>query len=115
MCNLYSMTATVDEMRRIFGSFEGDTSNLPAFDEIYPGYMAPVLRRREQGGLKLEMMKWGFPGPAAAPRIVPVARSPRVSIARPTRAPPAAPTIRPVVPFERLQRQRPCESRHILP
>jgi putative SOS response-associated peptidase YedK len=66
MCNLYSMTATVDEMRRIFGAFEGDTSNVPPFDEIYPGYSAPVLRRRDDGGLKLEMMKWGFPGPQAA-------------------------------------------------
>ena len=66
MCNLYSMTATVDEMRRIFGSFEGETTNLPPFDEIYPGYSAPVLRRNEAGGLKLEMMKWGFPGPVSA-------------------------------------------------
>ena len=66
MCNLYSMTATVDELRRIFGSFEGDTSNVPPFDEIYPGYQAPVLRRNDDSGLKLEMMKWGFPGPASA-------------------------------------------------
>lgn len=66
MCNLYSMTATVDEMRRIFGPFDGDTANLPPFDEIYPGREAPVLRRRDDGGLKLERMQWGFPGPAAA-------------------------------------------------
>lgn len=66
MCNLYSMTATVDELRRIFGPFEGDTSNVPAYDEIYPGYQAPVLRRANGGGLKLEPMKWGFPGPASA-------------------------------------------------
>ena len=66
MCNLYSMTATVDEMRRIFGPFEGDTANLPPYDEIFPGYSAPVLRRKEDGGLKLDMMKWGFPGPQAA-------------------------------------------------
>jgi putative SOS response-associated peptidase YedK len=65
MCNLYSMTATVDEMRRLFGPFEGDTGNLPPFDEIYPGYRAPVLRPAGDG-LKLEMMTWGFPGPAAA-------------------------------------------------
>ncbi len=63
MCNLYSMTATVDEMRRIFGAFEGDTNNLPAFNEIYPGHQAPILRRTGDAGLKLEMMKWGFPGP----------------------------------------------------
>lgn len=66
MCNLYSMTATVDELRRIFGPFEGDTANLPPFDEIYPGHQAPVLRRRPDGALKLDMMKWGFPGPSAA-------------------------------------------------
>lgn len=66
MCNLYSMTATVDELRRIFGPFEGDTSNLPPYDEIYPGYSAPVIRRKEDGGLKLDHMKWGFPGPQVA-------------------------------------------------
>ena len=66
MCNLYSMTATVDEMRRLFGPFEGDTVNLPPFDEIYPGHQAPVLRRRDDGGLALDRMKWGFPGPPSA-------------------------------------------------
>ena len=43
MCNLYRMTTTVDEMRRVFG--DGDRDNLPPFDEIYPNYNAPVLRR----------------------------------------------------------------------
>lgn len=66
MCNLYSMTATVDELRRVFGGFDGDTANLPPFDEIYPGRAAPVLRRGDGGGLKLETMTWGFPGPAGA-------------------------------------------------
>lgn len=66
MCNLYSMTATVDELRRVFGPFGGDTSNLPPFGEIYPGKQAPVLRRAEAGGLMLDMMEWGFPGPVAA-------------------------------------------------
>lgn len=66
MCNLYSMTATVDEMRRLFGPFGGDTANLPPFDEIYPGKSAPVLRRDSGSGLALDMMTWGFPGPAAA-------------------------------------------------
>ena len=65
MCNLYTMTATVDELRRTFGPFAGDTDNLPPFDEIYPGRAAPVLRR-DAGGLKLETMTWGFPGPAVA-------------------------------------------------
>ena len=65
MCNLYTMTATVDEMRRLFGEFAGDRINLPAFHEIYPGRAAPVLRR-ERTKLMLETMTWGFPGPAAA-------------------------------------------------
>ena len=39
---------------------------MPSFDEIYPGKPAPVLRRAEGGALKLEIMEWGFPGPAAA-------------------------------------------------
>ncbi|MCY7338776.1 MAG: SOS response-associated peptidase [Sphingomonas bacterium] len=68
MCNLYTMTATVDEIRGLFGSFEGERDNLPPFDEIYPGRPAPVLRRGEDGGLRLETMTWGFPGPAAAKR-----------------------------------------------
>ena len=66
MCNLYSMTATVDELRRLFGPFDGETDNVPRLDEIYPGHAAPVLRREGAGGLKLERMTWGFPGPAAA-------------------------------------------------
>jgi putative SOS response-associated peptidase YedK len=66
MCNLYTMTATVDELRRLFGGFEGDTVNLSPFDEIYPGRTAPVLRRDQGGALRLDMMTWGFPGPVAA-------------------------------------------------
>ncbi len=65
MCNLYTMTATVDEVRRVFGAFDGDRGNLPAYDEIYPGRPAPVLRRGGNG-LVMETMVWGFPGPAAA-------------------------------------------------
>ena len=66
MCNLYTMTASVAELRNLFGPFDGDTSNLPPFDEIYPGRAAPVLRRGAGGGLRLETMTWGFPGPAQA-------------------------------------------------
>lgn len=42
MCNLYTMTATVDGLRRVFGAFDGERDNLPPFDEIYPGKPAPV-------------------------------------------------------------------------
>jgi len=65
MCNLYKMTAAVEAIRRLVGSFEGDRANLPLFNEIYPGREAPVLRN-EGGSLTLDVMTWGFPGPAAA-------------------------------------------------
>ena len=64
MCNLYTMTASVDEMRLAFGPFRGDTSNLPPFGDIYPGKAAPVLRV-EHRELSLDVMRWGFPGPQA--------------------------------------------------
>ncbi len=69
MCNLYRMTATVDEMRRVFGAFEGDRSNLPLYGDIYPGKQAPVLRM-VGGALTLDVTTWGFPPPAAGPRPV---------------------------------------------
>lgn len=59
------MTATADELRRLFGGFDGDRLNLPPFDNIFPGYKAPVLRRVGER-LSLQMMTWGFPGPQAA-------------------------------------------------
>ncbi|MCJ8190427.1 SOS response-associated peptidase [Sphingomicrobium aestuariivivum] len=65
MCNLYRMTASVDEMKKLFGSFEGERSNVAAQDEIYPKYAAPVMTR-EEGALALREMEWGFPGPKAA-------------------------------------------------
>ena len=58
------MTATVDEPLRVFGSFDGHRENLPPFNVTYPGKQAPILRRNEAGGLTLEKMTWGFPGPA---------------------------------------------------
>lgn len=65
ICNLYKMTATVDEMKKLFGAFEGDRSNLQSYDAIYPNRAAPVLSSRG-ATLSLEDMAWGFPGPQAA-------------------------------------------------
>ena len=65
MCNLYSMTASVDAMKQLFGSFEGDRANVQSYAEIYPKRMAPVLRQKDDA-LALEEMEWGFPGPQAA-------------------------------------------------
>ncbi len=59
------MAASVDAMKKLFGGFAGDRSNLPSYDAIYPNRAAPILRR-EGEGLHLEEMIWGFPGPQAA-------------------------------------------------
>jgi len=61
MCNLYTMDKTVDELRQLFGGFEGDRSNLASYDEIYPNREAPILRHID-GKLTLEKHIWGIPG-----------------------------------------------------
>lgn len=61
MCNLYRMRTDVDELRKLFGSFEGDRSNLPSYDAIYPDQEAPILRNAD-GKLTLETHTWGMPG-----------------------------------------------------
>lgn len=50
------MTATVDELRCVFGLFDGDRENLPPLNEIYPDKPAPVLHRNVTGRLALERM-----------------------------------------------------------
>ena len=36
------MTATVDELRRVFGSFDGNRNILPPFNLVHPGKPAPI-------------------------------------------------------------------------
>jgi hypothetical protein len=36
------MTATVDELRRVFSSFDGDRENLLPSNQVCPGKPAPV-------------------------------------------------------------------------
>ena len=69
MCNLYRMTSTVAEIAKTIGSFDGDRSNLPSFDAIYPNREAPILRQQD-GKLKLETILWGVPPPAKGSRPV---------------------------------------------
>ncbi|NCP11239.1 MAG: SOS response-associated peptidase [Sphingomonadales bacterium] len=68
MCTLYRMRKSVAEVAATFGPIVGAGTNLPAFDEIYPGYEAPLLGRpkeAEAGGpaLSLIRMPWGVPPP----------------------------------------------------
>jgi putative SOS response-associated peptidase YedK len=65
MCTLYKMRSSVAEVAHMFGRFQGDRVNLPPFEEIFPGYEAPILRHRD-GELALELMRWGVPPPPRA-------------------------------------------------
>lgn len=60
MCNLYKMTASVNELAKLFGRFHGDRENLPAYDEIYPDREAPVMTAGDCQ-LALKRMTWGIP------------------------------------------------------
>ncbi|MCX8256166.1 putative SOS response-associated peptidase [Beijerinckiaceae bacterium RH AL1] len=62
MCNLYSLTRSQDAMRQLFAIDEDLTGNLPPLPDIFPDQMAPVVRVAE-GARRLEMMRWGMPGP----------------------------------------------------
>ena len=62
MCNLYSITRSQDAMRRLFAIAEDLTGNLPPLPDVFPDQLAPIVRVAD-GGRRLEMMRWGMPGP----------------------------------------------------
>lgn len=65
MCNLYGMTRTQDELRRLFEPLPVvDTlGNMPALSQIYPDYTAPIIRNQGDGH-ELAMARWGMPTPS---------------------------------------------------
>jgi putative SOS response-associated peptidase YedK len=58
MCNLYTMTRTVDEVARLFGAVADPAGN--AGDAVYPGYPGIVVAP-DAGMLRVRQMTWGFP------------------------------------------------------
>ncbi|MDN3571580.1 SOS response-associated peptidase [Methylobacterium longum] len=65
MCNLYSLRAGPDALRRAFGVDRDETGNLPLLPGIFPNTAAPVVHTRD-GTRALSMMRWGMPSPAFA-------------------------------------------------
>ena len=63
MCNLYSMTRSRDEVRRLFKAGSDRTGNQPPLTAIFPDQLAPVVRLNGEGERAIEMMRWGFPPP----------------------------------------------------
>lgn len=71
MCTLYKMRRSVEEIERLFGPLANPGVNLPVYEEVYPKYEAPILRRAEPGARpRLETMVWGVPPPGDAKRPV---------------------------------------------
>ena len=65
VCNLYRMTRSQDEIRRLFDRIEDHAGNLAPMTGIYPDYAAPIVRNTD-GGPELAMGRWGMPSPAFA-------------------------------------------------
>lgn len=82
MCNLYSVTTTQEAMRRLTRAIRDHTGNQPAFREVYPGQMAPVVRRGADGVRELALGRWGFvlPQEGRAPKDVTNARADNVAM-----------------------------------
>ena len=64
MCNLYTQTTAQDAMRQLFEPLPlaDHLGNLAPQTEIYPDYLAPILRNSADG-LELVMARLGMPTP----------------------------------------------------
>lgn len=65
MCNLYSMTKSVDAIRRLFEALNSRVGNLPSMPGIFPDYPAPIVRNAAEGR-ELVAARWGMPSSAKA-------------------------------------------------
>lgn len=81
MCNLYSITTAQEAVRRFFRVERDFAGNLPPLPSVFPGHMAPVVRKGEDGKRELVMLRWGFvlPQEGRAPKDVTNARSDKVA------------------------------------
>ena len=85
MCNLYSMTRNVEAIRRLFRiSHNRAPASIDPLPAIFPGHMAPVVRRAADGERELGMLSWDFvlPQNGKAPRRVTNFRDDRVLTSR---------------------------------
>ena len=85
MCNHYSMTRSVEAIRRLFRiPHNRAPATLEPLAAIFPGHMAPVVRRASDGERELSMLSWGFvlPQNGKAPRRVTNVRDDKVLTSR---------------------------------
>lgn len=63
MCNLYRLTSSTDAIRQLFAAHDGDSPNLPASADFYPGRDAPTVTAISAAARAIMMMRWGVPPP----------------------------------------------------
>lgn len=63
MCNLYNYTRNVDAIRQLAQAMVDRTGfNEPSRD-VYPNYLAPVVRVGDDGEREIAPLQWGMPSP----------------------------------------------------
>ena len=65
MCNLYSMTRSPEAVRRLFRVAHNRSAAFEPLHAIFPGHMAPVVRKAADGEREIAMLSWGFILPQA--------------------------------------------------
>lgn len=60
MCNLYSMTRSPEAVRRLFRVAHNRSAAFEPLRAIFPGHLAPVIRKAADGEREIAMLSWGF-------------------------------------------------------
>jgi putative SOS response-associated peptidase YedK len=60
MCNLYSMTRAPEAVLRLFRVSHNRAAAIEGKSAIFPGYVAPVVRKAADGERELVNLNWGF-------------------------------------------------------
>lgn len=60
MCNLYSMTRAREAMLRLFRVSDNRAAAIERQPAIFPGYVAPIVRKADGGERELVNLNWGF-------------------------------------------------------
>lgn len=68
MCNLYSVTTNVEAIRALIRTFEvaDDVGNLPPQTEVFPDFVAPIIRNRDGIRELTKAARWGLPSSSRA-------------------------------------------------
>lgn len=108
VCNLYTQTRAQEAVRQLFaGKAFADRAGNLAPGDVYPDYLAPIVRHAAQG-LELAKARWGMPSPQF---VLKTARDPGVTNVRNTASPHwrrwLGPAHRCLVPFDRFAEPKP--------